>query len=263
MFAGQTIAITGAGSGIGAALARAACAQGARLVLIDRDAAALGDAARDLAIDKGDLLLSAQDVSDPGGWQVLRQQVLGRFGGLSHLVAAAGVGHPPTEIVGLSVETWRRTMAVNLDGAFLALQAGIELIRAAGGGGAIILLSSSTAFRVQPRTAAYAVSKSALVQLARIAATEVAADNIRVNAIAPGLVETPLFRTLDWFNDLARDCGSEAEAFRVVAKRTVPLGRPTSADETAAQILFLLGPAGATITGTTLNADGGLTLSPA
>lgn len=264
MFARRTALITGAASGIGAATARALHRQGAtRLVLVDRDGDALDRLGASLDLDDDHRETATLDVSDEAAWATLETRVAARFGGIDYLVAAAGIGHPVAPVAELPIEAWRRTLAVNLDGAFLALQAGIRLIRAGARGGGIVLLSSSTAFRTQPGMAGYAVSKSALVQLTRTAATEVAAENIRVNAIAPGMVETPLFRSLPAFRDLAEKMGSEAGAFRAMAARSVPIGRTTTAEETAEQILFLLGQWGETITGAVLNADGGMTLSAA
>jgi len=264
MFAGRTALITGAASGIGAATARALHRQGAtRLVLVDRDGDALVALGASLGLAADDLETATLDVSDEAAWAALETRVAARFGGIDCLIAAAGIGHPVASVAELPIEAWRRTLAVNLDGAFLALQTGIRLIRAGARGGAIVLLSSSTAFRAQPGMAGYAVSKSALVQLTRTAAAEVAADKIRVNAIAPGMVETPLFRSLPAFRELTEKMGGEAGAFRAMAARLVPIGRATTADETAEQIMFLLGQWGETITGAVLNADGGMTLSAA
>ncbi len=263
-FSGMTALVTGAASGIGAATVRALRAQGAvRLVLVDRDGEALERVANGLDLARDAIEIAVQDVADAAAWAALETRIGARFGHVDHVVAAAGIGHAVAPVADLPIAEWRRTLSVNLDGSFLALQSGIRLIRAGARGGGIVLLSSSTAFRAQQGMSGYAVSKLALVQLARTAAAEVAAAGIRVNAIAPGVVETPLFRTLPWFRDLAAQFGGEAEAFGAFARRAVPIGRATTAEETAEQILFLLGPWGATITGAVLNADGGMTLSAA
>ena len=121
--------------------------------------------------------------------------------GLTHAVVNAGIGAGGA-IEELSFAEWRRVMSVNLDGAFLTLQAAMRAIRAGGEGGAIVLTASAAGVKAEPGIAAYGASKAAVIHLARIAAKEGAPDRIRVNAIAPGGVETPIWTGLPFFQDL-------------------------------------------------------------
>ena len=129
-----------------------------------------------------------------------------------------------------------------------------------GRGGGIVLTASVSGIKAEPGVAAYGASKAALIHLAKVAAREGAADGIRVNAIAPGGVETPAWREVPFFNDLVAQKGSEEAAFRVMAEMATPLGRYARSGEIAEQVMFLLSSAAATITGTTLTSDGGYSL---
>ena len=110
-----------------------------------------------------------------------------------------------------SFAEWRRVLSINLDGAFLTLQAAMRALKAGGKGGAIVLTASAAGVKAEPGIAAYGASKAAVIHLARIAAKEGAPDQIRVNAIAPGGVETPIWSDLAFFQDLVAQHGSERE----------------------------------------------------
>ena len=129
-----------------------------------------------------------------------------------------------------------------------------------GRGGAIVVVSSASAVKAEAGTASYGASKAGVTQLMRVAAKEGAPLGIRVNAVLPGGVETPMWADMPFFQDLAREHGSERAAFDVLAKTATPLGRYATAEEIAAQIAFLCSPAAATMTGALLVADGGYTL---
>lgn len=124
----------------------------------------------------------------------------------------------------------------------------------------IVLVSSVSGLKAEPGVAAYGASKAALIQLARVAAKEGALVGVRVNAIAPGGVETPMWRGVPFFTELVRDTGSEAAAYKAMAEMATPLGRYASAREIAGQILFLLSEDAATVTGITFASDGGYSL---
>ena len=176
--------------------------------------------------------------------------------GLTHAVVNAGVAAAGA-IEELAFAEWRRVMAANLDGAFLTLRAAMRAIRAGGRGGAIVVTASAAGVKAEPGIAAYGASKAAVIQLARIAAKEGAAAGIRVNAIAPGGVETALWAEMPFFQELVREKGSEAAAFEAMGGAATPLGRYASADEIAGQIAFLLSGEAAFTTGACLVADGG------
>ena len=126
-------------------------------------------------------------------------------------------------------------------------------------GGSIVLTASAAGVKAEPGVAAYGCSKAALIHLAKVAAKEGAADNIRVNAIAPAGVETSVWDAVPMFAQRAAEIGRDA-AFAEMAKLATPLGRYASAEEVAAQIAFLLGDESALTTGTVLLSDGGYTL---
>jgi 2-keto-3-deoxy-L-fuconate dehydrogenase len=242
--------ITGAASGIGAASARRLADQGAALILADRDEAALGELAETLPGDHRQLV---GDVTDEALWDSADPA------GLTHALVNAGIG-AGGPIESLDFAEWRRVLAINLDGAFLTLRAAMRAIRATGQGGAIVLTASAAGVKAEPGIAAYGASKAAVIHLAKIAAKEGADANIRVNTIAPGGVETPIWSNLPFFQDLIAKTGSEAAAYAAMAKLATPLGRYAKAEEIAAQIAFLISDEAAYITGACLVADGGYSL---
>jgi NAD(P)-dependent dehydrogenase (short-subunit alcohol dehydrogenase family) len=257
---GKVALITGGGSGIGAATAAQLADAGASgLVLTDRNPEALADVVSRL--DRGGLRLLARaaDVADESAWLSLEGDVRAAFGGLDFAVANAGVAHGEP-LAEHDFEAWRRVLRVNLDGVFLTLRSALRLIRAAGRGGAIVVVSSAAAIKAEPGVAAYGASKAGALQLARVAAKEGATDRIRVNAILPGGVQTPIWRGMPFFQQLAQTAADEQAAFDRMAALATPLGRFATADEVAAQIAFLLSDAAATITGAALVSDGGYTL---
>lgn len=260
-FAGKIALVTGAASGIGAATAARLASDGAQgLVLLDRTADALERVARELPVAPDAVLTLAQDVADCDAWRAVEARIAERFGRLDLAVANAGVGHAIAPIEELPFAEWRRAVATNLDGAFLTLQVAIRLMRRGAPTGAIVLVSSTTAIRPEASAAGYCASKAGVLQLARVAARECAPHGIRVNAIVPGGVETPLFHALPFFRELIEKTGSERAAFEIMAKKTAPLGRYARPEEIAGHIAFLLSDEAATMTGSALLADSGHTL---
>ena len=251
-FAHQTALVTGAASGIGLATARLLEASGAApIVVTDWIGETLKSATAEL---KGAIRL-AGNVADDGFWD----DAMPHLGDLRLAVVNAGVSSSGT-IEALDLTEWRRVMSANLDGAFLTLRAAIRAMKGHGKGGAIVVTASASGLKAEQGIAAYGASKAGVLHLARIAAKEGAPHNIRVNAIAPAGVKTPIWRDAQFFTDLVRQTGSEEEAFAHIAKAGTPLGRFASAVEIAAQIAFLLSDEAATITGTTLTSDGGYLL---
>ncbi|CAN7262942.1 SDR family oxidoreductase [Phenylobacterium sp. LjRoot219] len=246
--------ITGAGSGIGRAAAETLARSGAAgLVLVDLDASALAAVSEALSAEGLPVLVRAHDVRDADAWMETADAVRDRFGGLDFAVANAGVAHGAT-IVDQTFADWRRVLSVNLDGAFLTIQTALRLMR---DHGAIVAVASASAVKAEPGTSAYAASKAGVVQLVKVAAREVAARGIRVNAILPGGVKTPIWREVPFFQDLAREAGDETVAFDQMAALATPLGRYAEAGEVAGLIAFLLSDAASTMTGTALVCDGG------
>lgn len=251
------VLITGAASGIGEATARRMAQDGATgLILMDRDAARLAASANDLGGTGLAVMLCPQDVTDEAGWNRIEQDVRDRWGGLDGIVVNAGVSDAGP-IAELSFEAWRRVLSVNLDGAFLTLRAGMRVLR---DGGAAVVVSSASAIKAEPGVGAYGASKAAVLQLARVAAKEGAARGVRVNAVLPGGVETPIWRGMAFFDDLVAETGSEQAAFEKMAGFATPLGHYAKPEEIAGQIAFLLSDAARSITGAGLVVDGGYAL---
>ena len=250
-FENAVVLITGAGSGIGAAAATRLADEGARkLILVDCDEDRLRDFAFSLPCERQIMI---GDVANEALWED------SDLTGLTHALVNAGIG-AGGPIAELSFAEWRRVMSVNLDGAFLTLQAAMRAIRAGGAGGAIVLTASAAGVKAEPGIAAYGASKAAVIHLARIAAKEGAPDRIRVNAIAPGGVETPIWADLPFFQELVRSHGGEAEAYKAMAAMATPLGRYARPEEIAAHIAFLLSDEAAFTTGACIVSDGGYSL---
>jgi NAD(P)-dependent dehydrogenase (short-subunit alcohol dehydrogenase family) len=249
-FENAIVLVTGAASGIGAAVATCLAGAGARkLILVDRDEDRLRDFAFSLPCERQ---LIVGDVADEHLWATAD------LTGLTHAAVNAGIG-AGGQIEELSFEEWRRVLAINLDGAFLTLQAAMRAIRSGGKGGAIVITASAAGLRAEPGIAAYGASKAAVIHLARIAAREGAAGQIRVNAIAPGGVETPIWHGVPAISEMITSQG-EAAAFKAMAEMATPLGRFAKPEEIAEQIAFLLSDRSDYITGACLVSDGGYSL---
>ena len=246
---GKRALVTGAASGIGAACIQRLVRAGAdRFVVVDREP--LDSAALALA---GDCTTFRGDVADPALWD----EVEASAGPLDWAVLNAGVaaGGPITET---GFDEWRRVLGTNLDGAFLSLRSAMRL---ASDGASIVLTASISGVKAEPGTAAYGASKAGMIQLAKVAAKEGAARGIRVNAIAPGGVDTPIWDQTPFFRELvAQHGGDRAAALAAMARMATPLGRYATSEEIAGQIVFLLSDEAATITGAVLVSDGGYSL---
>lgn len=242
-FTNKVVLITGISSGIGRATALAFAGAGASLLMGSRDAAAGEALAAEIRGRGGAALFVATDVTAVGGVQGLVDAGLRRFDRLDVAVNNAGV-----EITGMLADSdeagFDRAFDTNVKGVWRALRAEIPaLLR--GGGGAIVNLSSVAGLRGMAGAGIYAATKYAVEGLTRSAALELASAKIRVNAVAPGPIATPM---------LDRFTGGHPE---FMAQR-VPLGRNGTPDEIASAVLWLASDAASFVTGTTLVVDGGL-----
>jgi NAD(P)-dependent dehydrogenase (short-subunit alcohol dehydrogenase family) len=250
MFAGKTVAITGGGTGIGKAAARSFLAQGARLVLNGRRAAVLQATARELDPSGKLVRVVPGDVarSETGGKLV--QTAVDAFGGLDVLVNAAGI-FKPTPFLEHTEADLEAYLGVILKGTFYTSQAAVPAFRGRGGG-AIVNVGSmwgSQAVAATP-SAAYSAAKAGVHALTHNLAIELGRDKIRVNTIAPAVVDTPVYRGFL----------SEAEVPAVLASFNAfhPLGRTGTTDDVVGAVLFLASPAASWITGVVLPVDGGV-----
>lgn len=250
-FAGRTALITGAASGIGLATAQWLDTRGiARIIAVDIDADSLD--AMDLSCEVHRV---AGDVADPDLWDALQ----GDLGHLHHALVNAGIADG-CALAEQSFHGWRKMLSINLDGAFLALRASLRAMTANRTGRSIVLTGSVAGVKPLPGTSAYGSSKAAVTHLARIAAAEHAKDGIRINAVAPGRVDTPIWTKTADFKRLESELGSREAALARLAEETTPLGRFATAEEMAGQIGFLLSDAAWNITGAVLVSDGGYSL---
>lgn len=246
-FRNKAAIVTGASSGIGRATALALGAAGARVAVIARRAARLGGVARAIEASGGAALPLAGDVTDPDFRARAVSETVGRFGGLDHLVNSAGVIAFGT-IEDTDLDGWRDMFALNVEAVFdlLRLSTPHLLERS----GSVVNVSSVNGMRSFPGVLAYNCSKSALDQLTRCAALELAAKGVRINSVNPGVTRT------EFHTAAGLDAGRYA-AFVERSRTTHPIGRIGTPEEVAALALFLLSDDAGFITGVTIPVDGG------
>jgi NAD(P)-dependent dehydrogenase (short-subunit alcohol dehydrogenase family) len=246
--AGKAALIGGAGGGICRAIATAFAREGASVACLDIDAGAAAETARLVAEAGGRSLSRACDVASEEATLAAAAAAQQAFGRLDILVSGAAPYDPGGTVIETTPADWRRVIDINLTGAFLLSRAVLPFM-IAGGGGSIIFIASQLGRVGSPGRAAYCATKGALIQLAKVMAIDHAAQNIRVNTLSPGAVETQ--RTLKRYGSFA------AAREQLGAKHLVGrLGRP---EEIAGAAVYLAGDAASFVTGSDLLVDGGYT----
>ena len=240
---GKVAIITGASRGIGATAARIFAQAGATVVLAARDADALAAVVRDIAAAGGRALAVPTDVGDPDAVAQLVARTLDAFGRLDAAFNNAGEVHRPTPLADIPIEDFDRTSRVNVRGIFLAMKNEIPAMLV-GGGGAIVNMSSTAGLGGVRGMAGYAAAKHGIIGLTKCAALDYAAQNIRVNAVAPGPIVNDRIMQL---SDAARD----------PIVRAVPMGRIGRPEEVGRVAAWLCSDQAAFITGATIPIDGG------
>ncbi|WP_458098276.1 SDR family oxidoreductase [Roseomonas sp. WA12] len=244
----KTAIITGAASGIGRASAELFAQHGARLLLVDRDADLLEPLAEDLRARGHDILTHASDVAEPGTAEDGAQKALAGWGRIDILLTAAGFSMGGTATT-TPIENWHAVLRTNIDGTWLWARAVLPTMQAQNSG-SIITVASQLARAGGRGNTAYITSKGAILALTKTMALDYAPDGIRVNALLPGAIDTPLLR-----RSFAR--AANPEAARAASTARHPLGRLGQAEEIADAALYLAGDAASFTTGLELAIDGG------
>ncbi len=247
-FAGSVALITGGGGGIGRATALAFARAGARLMLGDLDLAAVEETARLVNVAGGEAHALRCDVARPEEAEALVQAAVTRLGRLDYALNNAGIEATQEGTARLPNEAWERTIAINLSGVFYCMRAEIAAMRA--NGGVIVNMASALGLVGFAGAAAYVAAKHGVIGLTRSAALEYATRGIRVNAVCPGFIETPMLERAGVTSDPAR---------RAMIEGLHPMGRMGQPEEIAGAVLYLCSAAASFVTGHALVVDGGYT----
>ena len=248
--AGKAAIVTGAGTGIGRAIALALAREGAKVAVAGRRREKLGEVAQAIRQAGGEALVTVCDVSSEADSYRAVKDAEEAFGHVNVLVNNAGALSVST-VESISVEEWDRLMATNLKGPFLMSRAVLPAMRQAGGG-AIVNVGSVLGLVAMKDRAAYCASKGGVTMLTKAMALDHAQEKIRVNCICPAIVETDLIREL--FSK-----GEEGRRARDTRLATLPLGKFGKPDDIAELAVFLASEESSWMTGTAIPVDGGLT----
>lgn len=260
-FEGRVALVTGAASGIGRACAEALAREGAFVVAADIDAAGLAETCGAIADAGGQARAEALDVAEEADWARVMAGVAGAGRGLHILINNAALCiHMPLK--DMTLATWRRQNAVNLDGVFLGTRAALEPM-ARSGGGSIVNISSVAGLKGIAGLSGYCASKGGVRMFTKAVALECAAERngIRVNSIHPGSIETPIWVKMQNGGDLPEGSNSLDEMMaetRSAAAAATPLGFSGAPEDIAAGVIYLCSDAARFVTGSELVIDGGV-----
>lgn len=245
-FTGKVAFVTGAASGIGRAAARAFAAEGARVAIADRTEDALERLRAEIEAAGGEVLAFVCDVSVPAEVEAAVTGTVARFGRLDCAFNNAGVENEAAPVHAIDLDAWDRILAINLRGTFLCMKHELaQMVRQ--GGGVVVNTSSGAGIRGVAGGAAYAASKHAIIGLTRSAALDYARQNIRVNAVLPGNIKTPM---------MDRFTGGDVQK----AIDLEPVGRLGKPEEIAEAVLWMCSDLGGFVTGAATVIDGGWSL---
>ncbi|WP_370422557.1 SDR family NAD(P)-dependent oxidoreductase [Streptomyces sp. QH1-20] len=248
-FTGKTALVTGGGTGIGRAIALAFAREGARVVVAGRRAEPLKETVSLIEAEGGEAAAITADVTRSEDVQALVRQTVERFGGLDVAVNNVGLFVPPAKLADIPEEDWQSIIATNLTGVYLSMKYEIGHMRAHGGGAIVNISSNLGAHLRMESLAAYATSKAAVSALTRNAALDHIGDGVRINAVSPGPIETPM----------SSRPGESAQDKAERMSREVPAGRAGTPEEVAAAVLYLAGAEAGYTVGAELVLDGGIT----
>ena len=246
---GKKVVITAGAGGIGFAIARQLYAQGARVAICDVDADALKRASDTL----GGCIAEKADVSDDAAVEAFFDKVRAGLGGLDALVNNAGIAGPTGHLEDLSPDEWRRCVDICLTGQFLCARQAIPMIKAAGGGALVNMGSAASKHGYAYRTP-YSAAKFGVIGLTQSLAKELGPDNIRVNAVLPGIVEGP--RMDGVIRARAEATGVSFDAMREEYLKNISLRRMVSPDDVATTVAMLISDLGNNLSGQSLAVDG-------
>jgi 2-hydroxycyclohexanecarboxyl-CoA dehydrogenase len=242
--------VTGGGGGIGSDVCMRLAGEGARVTVVDRDEERAQAAVSKVQQEGGVAIASVADVADAGAVERLLDQTDEELGPASILVNAVGISEG-TNVFDTSPEEWERTIAVNVGSYFLCARALSLRLRSADASGAIVNISSTNASYAEPNAIAYTASKGAVEALTKGLALELAPARIRVNAVCPGIIRTPVTEGM-------LEAADDADALISVWNQAHALGRMGAPHEIAAVVAFLASDEASFVTGSSFVADGGL-----